>query len=140
LLQKLIARQLAHPKGWFGRFYIARWLNKANLAMNEFTLQQLSTSSKDRILEIGFGGGDLLEKILSTKSIEYVAGVDLSIDMVNLVGHRLRHYIQSGKRKCAAVTLKLFLTLTENLRRSAVSIRCTSGEIRLLHSRSAIAF
>lgn len=97
MFQKLIARQLAHPKGWFGRFYIARWLNKANLAMNEFTLQKLSTSSKDRILEIGFGGGDLLEKILSTKSTEYVAGVDLSIDMVNLVGHRLRHYIQSGR-------------------------------------------
>ena len=65
--------------------------------MNEFTLQQLSTSAKDRILEIGFGGGDLLEKILSTRSSEYVAGVDLSIDMVNLVGHRLRYYIQSGR-------------------------------------------
>jgi SAM-dependent methyltransferase len=97
LFQKLIARQVAHPTGWFGRFYIAGWLNKANLAMNEFTLQLLSTSSEDRILEIGFGGGDLLEKILSTKSSEYVAGVDLSIDMVNVVGRRLRRYIQSGR-------------------------------------------
>jgi ubiquinone/menaquinone biosynthesis C-methylase UbiE len=97
LFQEFIARQLAHPKGWFGRFCIARWLNKANLAMNEFALEQLSTSSEDRILEIGFGGGDLLEKILSTKSSEFVAGVDLSIDMVNVVGHRLRHYIQSGR-------------------------------------------
>jgi arsenite methyltransferase len=97
LFQKLIARQLAYPKGWFGRFYIARWLNKANLAMSELTLDQLSTSSEDRILEIGFGGGDLLENILSTKSSKYVAGVDLSIDMVNVVGRRLRRYIQSGR-------------------------------------------
>ena len=56
LLQKFIARQLAHPTGWFGRRFTARWLNKANLAMNELTLEQLSTSSEDRILEIGFGG------------------------------------------------------------------------------------
>ena len=65
--------------------------------MNEFTLDQLSTSSEDRILEIGFGGGDLLEKILLTKSSEYVAGVDLSLDMVKVVCRRLRIYIQSGK-------------------------------------------
>ena len=65
--------------------------------MNELTLEQLSTSQEDRILEIGFGGGDLLEKILSTKSCEYVAGVDLSIDMVNVVGRRLRRHIQHGK-------------------------------------------
>jgi len=97
LLQKFIARQLAHPTGWFGSLFTARWLNKANLAMNEFTLERLSTSSDDRILEIGFGGGDFLEKILSTKSSEYVAGVDLSIYMVNVVGRRLRPYTQSGK-------------------------------------------
>ena len=97
MLQKFIARQLAHPSGLFGRWFTARWLDKANAAMNKLTLERLSVAAGDRLLEVGFGGGDLLEQLLSTKPIAYVAGVDLSIEMVNVVRHRLSRYILAGK-------------------------------------------
>lgn len=97
MLQKLIARQLAHPSGLIGRLFIARWLDKASGAMNKLTLEQLAVEPEDRILEVGFGGGDLLEKVLSARPCEYVAGVDLSEDMVRLAGRRLRRYILAGR-------------------------------------------
>lgn len=97
LLEKFIARQLAQPSGLFGRLFIARWLNKASAAMNKGTFEQLSIEPEDRILEIGFGGGDLLEQILKSKRSKYVAGVDLSVDMVRVVSRRLRRYVRAGK-------------------------------------------
>jgi SAM-dependent methyltransferase len=97
VLQKFIARQLAHPSGLFGRLFTARWLDKANARMNQLTLERLAIKAEDRLLEVGFGGGDLLERILSTRQSEFVAGVDLSADMVRLVSRRLRSYIEAGK-------------------------------------------
>ena len=95
--QKFIARQLAHPSGLIGRLFTARWLDKASFEMNKLTLLQLAVEPADRILEVGFGGGDLLEKLLSSQPCEYVAGVDLSADMVSLVSRRLRRYILAGR-------------------------------------------
>lgn len=76
---------------------MARWLDKASLTMNRRTLEQLFIQPEDRVLEVGFGGGDLLERILSCAPVEYAAGVDLSADMVHVVGRRLRRYIRDGK-------------------------------------------
>lgn len=97
MLQKFIARQLAHPSGLVGRMFTARWLNKANARMNQLTRERLAIKPEDRLLEVGFGGGDLLEQILSSTQSEFVAGVDLSVAMVRLVGRRLRSYIEAGK-------------------------------------------
>jgi arsenite methyltransferase len=65
--------------------------------MNKLTLEQLSVKAEDRVLEVGFGGGGLLEQILSTKPCEYVAGINLSVDMVKVASRRLRRYILDGK-------------------------------------------
>lgn len=97
LLQKFIARQLARPTGLFGRLFVARWLDKANVSMNKLTLEQLFLKPEDRVLEIGFGGGDLLERILSTEPGAYVAGVDHSMAMVNVAARRLRRHIRAGR-------------------------------------------
>lgn len=66
------------------------------MAMNQLTLEQLFIQPKDRILEVGFGSGDLLERILSRNRCDHVAGVDHSVDMVRVVSRRLRRYIQAG--------------------------------------------
>lgn len=65
--------------------------------MNRRTLEQLAVEAEDRILEVGFGSGDLLEKILSGQPCEFVAGIDLSDEMVRLAGRRLRRYILAGR-------------------------------------------
>ena len=78
LSKKFIARQLANPSGLFGRQVTVRWLTKANAPMNKLTLDQLNLQPHDRILEVGFGGGDLLEQIMATRPCDYVAGVLLA--------------------------------------------------------------
>lgn len=97
LFQKLIAKQLARPSGPVGRVFMARWLNKANLKMNQLTFEQLAIETGDRILEVGFGGGDLLEKILAFGQTDFVAGVDVSAEMVRRANGRLQRHISEGK-------------------------------------------
>lgn len=97
MFQKLIARQLAKPSGLVGRRFTARWLNKANAHMNQLTLEQLALLPQDRILEVGFGGGGLLELILGAGPPAFLAGLDISPDMVRLASRRLSRYISDGK-------------------------------------------
>lgn len=97
MLQKFISKQLALPSGLFGRLFTARWLEKANTEMNALTLERLALTANDRVIEIGFGSGYLLEQILNRFSCEYAAGVELSNEMVRLVSRRLRKYVDAGR-------------------------------------------
>lgn len=97
MFQAFLSRQLAKPSGLFGRLFTARWLEKANAAMNSLTLEALALAPGDRLLEVGFGSGHLLEKALSRRRCTFVAGVDISPEMVDRAGARLRAYIDAGK-------------------------------------------
>jgi len=67
--------------------------------MNLLTFERLSLQPVDRVLEVGFGSGYLLKKILSAGPCAHAAGVDASADMVRLAGRRLREYIETGKAR-----------------------------------------
>ena len=95
--RQFIARQLAAPTGLFGRLITARWLERANREMNRVTLDCLGLSANDRLLEIGFGSGYLLAQVLRQRQCTYVAGVDLSQDMVDAVQRRLRKHVERGE-------------------------------------------
>ena len=104
-LLKLLALQLREPKGFIGKVFISRILNSSNAGMNDSTLALLDLEKTDKILEVGFGGGDLLSKILNTTPNEIVFGVDFSKDMVFLGSKRLRKHIVKGlvKLDCFSV-------------------------------------
>lgn len=95
--QKFISSQLAKPSGLFGRFFTARMLERVNVQMNTQTLLHIAPSEGDRILEIGFGSGQLLDRILKNHSSATVAGIDISPEMVNVVSKRLRKHIKLGR-------------------------------------------
>ena len=97
LFQTFFSRQLAKPSGVFGRFFVARWLDRANVGMNALTLDCLALGENDQLLDVGFGSGYLLEQVLAGRLCDYVAGVDVSPDMVRHVGRRLRRYVWVGK-------------------------------------------
>lgn len=65
--------------------------------MNQLAFEGLDVTTGDRILEVGFGGGDLLERILRLEQAAFVAGIDHSADMVELAGKRLRFHIREHK-------------------------------------------
>ncbi len=95
-LQSFLARQLARPSGAFGRWVMAPLLNRGNRAMNALTLRQLAPAPADRVLEIGFGGGALLGDILASRCA-FVAGVDLSPEMVARARRRFHTEIGEGR-------------------------------------------
>ena len=67
--------------------------------MNQLTFERLSPQPGDSVLEIGFGSGHLLEKILSAGACAHVSGVDPSAEMVRLAGRRLGKFIRGGKAR-----------------------------------------
>ncbi|MGA7935926.1 MAG: methyltransferase domain-containing protein [Kovacikia sp.] len=93
-----LSRQLGFPSGWFGRLLL-RLLNHNNAAMNDLVLQELQLQSGDLVLEVGFGGGDLLQKIVETGLPSLIVGVERSPDALKICQHRFHQSIRQGKVK-----------------------------------------
>ena len=91
-----LANQLGFPKGWFGKLLI-RFLNRNNAMMNDLVLQHLNLQAGDRVLEIGFGGGYLIEKIANTALPQLIAGVEQSQDALDLCEHKFRTQINKSE-------------------------------------------
>lgn len=72
-----------------GRRLIGPWLDRIGGEMNRLTLKALDLQPRDRVLEVGFGGGDLLASILGGTG-GAVFGVDLSAAMVARARRRFR--------------------------------------------------
>jgi ubiquinone/menaquinone biosynthesis C-methylase UbiE len=108
-VKQFIARQFARPSGLIGRLLIGRWLDRISREMNRLALRELDIQRSDWVLEVGFGGGDLLQAILLKTSGE-VFGADISDAMVARVKGRFRRDIRRGRLrlwKAAAEKLPL---------------------------------
>jgi len=73
----LVARQLARPSGWFGRTVMTRVLNHGNRELIEATLDGVALAPESRLLDVGFGGGLLLE-LARRRGVRRLAGIDPS--------------------------------------------------------------
>ena len=72
-----IAGQLSRPRGWLGRAVMTRVLNRGNRELIRATLDGLALAPGCRLLDVGFGGGLLLE-LASRRGVRTLAGVDPS--------------------------------------------------------------
>lgn len=88
-VEGVIARQLAHPRGWFGRAVMTRALNRGNRELIEATLDAAAPPRESRLLDVGFGGGLLLE-LAHRRGVRVLAGVDPSVDAVSALRARAR--------------------------------------------------
>lgn len=93
---KLISGQLRKPSGLLGRTVIARGFRRLNASINQSTLSALELVPGDRVIEVGFGPGDLLGAIIPLVPDGSVTGVDFSPDMVALCAKRFRDELRSG--------------------------------------------
>jgi ubiquinone/menaquinone biosynthesis C-methylase UbiE len=64
--------------------------------MNRLTFEQLGVASGERVLEVGFGGGDLIEWLLAATDAE-VFGVDVSEAMLSRARRRFRSEVRQGR-------------------------------------------
>jgi ubiquinone/menaquinone biosynthesis C-methylase UbiE len=103
MLGKLISNQLSHPSGVFSYCLSLVW-NRRNVSLNETAFNLLSLKPSDRVLEIGFGGGYLLNRIAGVVTDGLLCGIDRSPAMVAKAEKRYRKEIGAGKfdLRCAS--------------------------------------
>lgn len=96
-MHSFVASQLRKPSGFYGRHLLSRFLNKANADLNRQTLASLSLEPDDRVLEVGFGAGDLISRIAPVLAKGSIAGVDYSPEMVALCTKRFASLIAAKR-------------------------------------------
>ena len=87
---RIVAQQLSHPTGLFGRL-----MNRHNAKMNAFALELLELTPADRVLEIGFGGGVTLSTLIERAG--FVAGIDRSHVMAERAKARYAEVVAAGR-------------------------------------------
>jgi ubiquinone/menaquinone biosynthesis C-methylase UbiE len=95
--KKFLAAQLRQPSGWFGKVVMGDFLNQHNEKMNNFAVEMLDLQPTDQVLDIGFGGGVTIEKMLTTIDTGKIYGVDFSQEMVDKAKHKFKSAIESDQ-------------------------------------------
>jgi ubiquinone/menaquinone biosynthesis C-methylase UbiE len=70
-------------------------LNRTNRRINERVVQRLDIHAGDRVLDVGFGGGEGLSCVLE-RSIDLAAGIEISAPMLRQGRRRFRREIDAG--------------------------------------------
>lgn len=81
-VNQFMAKQYAGPSGLFGRLVTSRLLNRANRLSNYAVYDALEIERGNRVLDIGFGGGELLFNIARNSGCGEVCGVEKSEEMI----------------------------------------------------------
>jgi SAM-dependent methyltransferase len=104
-VKKFIAAQLRKPSGFFGRLITVRLLNLFNVPINRLALELLQLQPEDYVLEVGFGGGDLIAKMAHIVTRGHITGVDFSIEAFEACRKRFAPLIKAGtiELQCANV-------------------------------------
>lgn len=95
-LSRWIAQQLGRPTGLIGWVAGLVW-NRRNAALNDTLLDRLTLQPDDRVLEVGFGGGYLLQRMAGRVTAGRLVGVDVSPTIVAAAQRRFRRAIQAGQ-------------------------------------------
>lgn len=91
---RFIAEQLSHPRGLRG-WLVRRGMNRGNARANAFALHQLQLQPNDKVLEVGFGGGVNIERLLHESAS--LVGVDRSKDAVSAANRRFARERSQGR-------------------------------------------
>jgi ubiquinone/menaquinone biosynthesis C-methylase UbiE len=104
-VREFLATQLGRPSGRFGKLVTSRFMNRTSGAINKLTVKSLRLEPDDRVLEVGFGGGGLIARLLPAPIGGHVSGADLSEDMVTLCSERFAEAIRDEQvdLACAGV-------------------------------------
>jgi ubiquinone/menaquinone biosynthesis C-methylase UbiE len=103
-LVTFVGSQVRRPSGLVGRLLI-RVLNRGNAPMNALTVELLDLAPADRVLEVGFGGGDLINRMVPVITRGRISGADFSPEMAVLCTRRFGALVQAGRvdLACASV-------------------------------------
>lgn len=92
------AKQFRVPGGFLGKI-AGKIMYFENKKINNWTLQKLSLSNGQKVLEIGFGPGYAIGLIAETCPDCMIQGIDLSNKMKEETAKKHEHLLASGKLK-----------------------------------------
>ncbi len=119
-----------HPRGLLGRLGGIIMARSTGLR-NEWTISLLDIRHADRILEVGFGPGALIQALAARATEGFIAGVDVSPVMLRQASRRNAQAIEEGRvqlQQGSALALH-FLKMCRLIKRSPL-ILCSSGQIK----------
>jgi ubiquinone/menaquinone biosynthesis C-methylase UbiE len=94
---RFFSSQARNPTGVIGRYVMTRIFNKGNADLNSFVKEMLDIKKTDRILEIGFGSGKLINEMAEINTEGVVEGVDFSAAMLKVARKVNKRLILDGK-------------------------------------------
>jgi len=101
----VLSLQARKPTGLIGRYLMTKIFNEGNTDLNSFVMDMLELESKDRVLEIGFGTGKLINQMAAITTEGVVEGIDFSEVMLEQASRVNKHHIFNGnvrlqRREC----------------------------------------
>ena len=97
-LKQAFTRQFELPTGNLGR--LAAWLmSVSNKDKNQWLIEKLDVHRGDHVLEIGYGTGELIDRLASTMNEGFIAGIDHSQLMYEIASKK--NYQHSADNKVA---------------------------------------
>ena len=94
---RVLSLQARKPTGFIGRYLMTKIFNEGNADLNSFVMDMLELQSSDKVLEIGFGTGKLINQMAAITTGGVVEGIDFSEVMLKQAGKVNRHNISHGK-------------------------------------------
>ena len=92
---EFIARQSSRPRGLVGRL-LGHVMAIETASLNSQALELLGLQPSDRLLEVGFGHGRTIRLAAAQVPQGFVAGVDVSEDMVRMAQRRCVELVGKG--------------------------------------------
>jgi len=96
---RILSLQARKPSGIIGRYVMTNIFNNSNVDLNAFVKEILELQRDDRVLEVGFGPGKLINEIADITTEGVVEGVDFSRAMLKQARKVNRQHIEKGKVK-----------------------------------------
>jgi len=94
---RVLSSQARKPSGIIGRYVMTKLFNRGNTDLNSFVKEMLDLKKDDRILEIGFGPGKLINEMAEITTEGVVEGIDFSVAMMKQASKVNKQHILNGK-------------------------------------------
>ena len=95
----VLSAQARKPTGIFGRYVMTKLFNQGNADLNFFVKEMLNLKKNDKVLEIGFGTGKLIDEIAEITTEGFVEGIDFSEAMMKQVRKVNKRHILNDRVK-----------------------------------------
>jgi len=92
---KYLSEKSAYPTGIGGNI-MTTIMNLANVQQYKSVINNLICEDKSKTLDVGFGNGYLLNKLLTQKTGDFY-GIEISDDMIKNANNRNKKFINEGR-------------------------------------------